>query len=107
LARQIGVIENSLCSMVARPSVIFGDGTKNFLDDDLLPGALLSNREVDIFALRMASHKFFATLCGHLGCIRRWETCRVSAKLQDIETSTCPTAITSNRSGVARRRRHA
>jgi hypothetical protein len=32
--------------MVARPSVIFGDGTKNFLDDDLLVGALRSIREV-------------------------------------------------------------
>jgi hypothetical protein len=54
------MIENSLCSMVARPSVIFGDGTKNFLDDDLLAGTLRSNREVDIIVLRMARQKFFA-----------------------------------------------
>jgi hypothetical protein len=26
------VIGNSLCSMLVRPSVIFGDGMKNFLD---------------------------------------------------------------------------
>jgi hypothetical protein len=45
--------------MVARSSVIFGDGTKNFLDDDLLTGALRSNREVDIFVLRIARQKFF------------------------------------------------
>jgi hypothetical protein len=32
--------------MVARPSVFFGDGTKNFLDDNLLVGALRSIREV-------------------------------------------------------------
>jgi hypothetical protein len=50
--------------MVARPSVIFGDSTKNFLDDDLLAGALQSDRadrEVDIFVLRMARQKLFAT----------------------------------------------
>jgi hypothetical protein len=58
LARQVGVIRNSLCGMVAQPSVIFGDGTKNFLDDDLLAGALRSNREVDIFVLQMAPKKF-------------------------------------------------
>jgi coproporphyrinogen III oxidase-like Fe-S oxidoreductase len=29
-----------------RPSVIFGGGTKNFLDDDLLADALRSIREV-------------------------------------------------------------
>jgi hypothetical protein len=40
--------------MVARTSVIFGDDTKNFLDDDLLTGALQSNHEVDVFILRMA-----------------------------------------------------
>jgi uncharacterized protein YwbE len=34
--------------MVARPSVIFGDDTKNFLDDDLLTGALRSIREVGV-----------------------------------------------------------
>jgi hypothetical protein len=34
------VIGNSLCSMVVRPSVIFGDGTKNFLDGDLLAAVL-------------------------------------------------------------------
>jgi hypothetical protein len=34
------VIGNSLCSMVARLSVIFGDSTKNFLDGDLLATAL-------------------------------------------------------------------
>jgi hypothetical protein len=44
--------------MVARPSVIFGDGTKNFLNDDLLTGALQSNREVGVFVLRM-THKIF------------------------------------------------
>jgi hypothetical protein len=32
--------------MVARPIIIFGDGTKNFLDSDLLAAALQSNREV-------------------------------------------------------------
>jgi hypothetical protein len=32
--------------MVARPNVIFGDNTKNFLDSDLLAAALRSNREV-------------------------------------------------------------
>jgi hypothetical protein len=58
LARQVGVIGNSLCSMMARPSVIFGDSTKNFLDDDLLAGALRSNHEVDIFVLRMARQNF-------------------------------------------------
>jgi hypothetical protein len=47
--------------MVVRPSVIFGDSTKNFLDDDLLAGALQSDREVDIFVLRMARQKLFAT----------------------------------------------
>jgi hypothetical protein len=47
-----------MCSMVARPSVIFGDGTKNFLDDDLLACALRSNHEVDIFIIRMARKKF-------------------------------------------------
>jgi hypothetical protein len=31
---------------MARPSIIFGDGTKNFFDDDLLAGALRSIREV-------------------------------------------------------------
>jgi hypothetical protein len=44
--------------MMARPSVIFGDSTKNFLDDDLLAGALRSNHEVDIFVLRMAHQNF-------------------------------------------------
>jgi hypothetical protein len=52
------VIGNSLCRMVTRPSVIFGDGTKNFLDDDLLADAFRSNREVDVFVLRMARQKF-------------------------------------------------
>jgi hypothetical protein len=47
--------------MVARPSVIFGDDMKNFLDDDLLAGALRSNREVDVFVLRMARQFFFTT----------------------------------------------
>jgi hypothetical protein len=47
--------------MVVRPSVIFGDSTKNFLDDDLLAGALQSDREVDIFVLPMARQKLFAT----------------------------------------------
>jgi hypothetical protein len=46
--------------MVARPSVIFGDGTKYFLDDDLLAVGLRSNHEVDVFVLRMARQKFFA-----------------------------------------------
>jgi hypothetical protein len=32
--------------MVARLCVIFGDGTKNFLEDDLLADALRSIREV-------------------------------------------------------------
>jgi hypothetical protein len=34
------VIRNSLCSMVAQPSVIFGDGTKKFLDGDVLAAAV-------------------------------------------------------------------
>jgi hypothetical protein len=34
------VIGDSLCSMVARPSVVFSDGTKNFLDGDFLAAAL-------------------------------------------------------------------
>jgi hypothetical protein len=45
--------------MVARPNAIFGDDTKNFLDDDLLAGAFRSNCEVGVFVLRMARHKFF------------------------------------------------
>jgi hypothetical protein len=44
--------------MVARPSVIFCDGTKNFLDGDLLAAALRFNREVDIFVFRMARQRF-------------------------------------------------
>jgi hypothetical protein len=32
--------------MVARPNVILGDDTKNFLDDDLLAGPLRPIREV-------------------------------------------------------------
>jgi hypothetical protein len=42
-ARQVGVIENSLCSMVAQPSAIFSDDMKNFLEDDLLADALGAN----------------------------------------------------------------
>jgi hypothetical protein len=30
--------------MVARPNVVFGDNTKNFLDSDLLAAGLRSNR---------------------------------------------------------------
>jgi hypothetical protein len=45
--------------MVARPSVIFGDGTKNFLDDDLLTDTLRSNRKVNNTVLRTARQKFF------------------------------------------------
>jgi hypothetical protein len=44
--------------MVARLSVIFGDGTKNFLDGDLLTAVLRSNREVDVFVLRLARQNF-------------------------------------------------
>jgi hypothetical protein len=40
------VVKNSLCGMMARLSVIFGDGTNNFLEDDLLTDALRSIREV-------------------------------------------------------------
>jgi hypothetical protein len=42
--------------MVARPSVIFGDGTTN--NGDLLTDALRSIRDVDVFILRMALQKF-------------------------------------------------
>jgi hypothetical protein len=44
--------------MVARLSFIFGDGTKNFLDGDLLAATLRSNREVYIFIFRMARQSF-------------------------------------------------
>jgi hypothetical protein len=44
--------------MVARPSVIFGDGTKNFLDGDLVIAALRSNRKVDVFVFRVARQIF-------------------------------------------------
>jgi hypothetical protein len=37
--------------MVTKLSVIFGDGTKNFPDGDLLAATLRSNHEVDIFIL--------------------------------------------------------
>jgi hypothetical protein len=39
------VIGTSLCSMVARPTVIFSDGMKNFLDGGLLAATLRSNLE--------------------------------------------------------------
>jgi hypothetical protein len=44
--------------MVARLCVIFGDGMKNFLDGDLLVGAVRFNREVDVFVPLMHTKIF-------------------------------------------------
>jgi hypothetical protein len=53
------MIGSSLCSMVARLSVIFGDGMKNFLDGDLLAATLRFNREIDVFVPPMARQNLF------------------------------------------------
>jgi hypothetical protein len=45
--------------MVARPSIIFGDSTKNFLNGDLLAAALRFNRKVDVFVPPTARQNLF------------------------------------------------